>query len=219
MSYLKYCLLPEQTQCETKCTIWVQTGCAWSLAKGVFALPYWKVHLCGCGRVVSWERWQCLLDFVPCHNLLASALLTCGELTCQLKFQDLWVVWLRAEYLWSNPTYLPGLHTLLLPISAGTEQQDMALAVTAAWNSMGCGSPLPNYVFCTEMVPGASFLLCFPFLIVLLLPWTHSSVQSTTLRNHSAHRCCDKTFLVILYGNSGLQLCKGAVTLLTCPCG
>lgn len=35
----------------------------WSLAKGVFELPYWKVNFYGCGHVVSWERCQRLSDF------------------------------------------------------------------------------------------------------------------------------------------------------------
>lgn len=69
--YLKYCLLPEQAQCETECAIWMQTGSAWSLAKGVCELQYWKAYLCGCGHIVNRERFQPLSVFVPYQNLLA----------------------------------------------------------------------------------------------------------------------------------------------------
>lgn len=69
--YLKYCLLPEQAQCERKCTIWMQTGSAWSLTKGVSELQYWKAYLCGCGHTVNRERFHHLSVFVQYHNLLA----------------------------------------------------------------------------------------------------------------------------------------------------
>lgn len=146
-------------------------------------------------------------------------LLICGELSTGLKFQGLWVVWLRAKYLWSDPTYVQGLHTFLLPIPAGTEQTHMAPALTAPWSSMDCGSPSPNRVCSTETAPGASFLLCFPFLIVLLLPWTRSSLQSTTLRNHSVCRCCAQNLAGHFVQQQLLRLCTGAVILLTCPSG
>lgn len=66
--YLKYCLSPEQAQCEIKCTIWMQTGSAWSFAKGMCELQYWKTYLCRCGHR---EGFQHLSVFVPYQNLLA----------------------------------------------------------------------------------------------------------------------------------------------------
>lgn len=71
----------------------MQTGSAWSPARGTCKLQYWKTYLCGCGH---WERVQHLSVFVPYHNLLAVYIDYLGQ-SSQLKLQGLWIVWLRAR--------------------------------------------------------------------------------------------------------------------------
>lgn len=62
-------------------------------------------------------------------------------------------------------------------------------------------------------------LLCFPFLILFLLSWTHRSVLRTTRRNHPAHRCLVRNVAChFALRESPVRLCTGAVILLTWCC-
>lgn len=76
---------------------------------------------------------------------------------------------------------------------------------------------LPYFWDCYLMLP--HFLLSFPFLILFLLSWTHTSGRRTTGRNHSAHSCLAHHLACCLaLLQSPVGLCTGAVILLTWFC-
>lgn len=209
--YLKYCLLPEQAQCEIKSTIWMQTWSAWSLAKEACELWYWKACLCGCGHIVNWERLQYLSGFVPYIIICWSfTLITCVEQSRQLKFQGLWVVWLRARIQISLKwpySLMRNVQTVFLPSPA---------ALTAPWSNMDGGSPSPSWVYHTsETMPGTfslpSFSLSDPFHSFLNLQVCAENYPEKSLCPRCLVRNLDCHFAL---QQSPVQLCTGALILL-----
>lgn len=158
---------------------------------------------------------------ILCHVVICwlFTLFTCGELSCWLKFQGLWVVWLRAKYLWSGPTIYKDCRLSCCPA-----QQELS-SRTWLMHSQLHGAVWAVAVPCQTVFAVLRRCLVLHFSFVFLfwlfyffpehtalcraLPW------ETTLPTGAVH----KTLLVILYGNSGLWLCTGAVILLTCPSG
>lgn len=96
---------------------------------------------------------------------------------------------LGSRYLWSYFPYLQGMCEMSFS-PAGTEQRDVAPALTApgaAWTvAVRRQAGFAILLKLCLVLPG---LLCFPFLILFLLSWTPKSLQRTTWRNRSAHRC------------------------------
>ena len=126
---------------------------------------------------------------------------------------------LGSKYLWSDPTDLRGMCKLsFCPALQEWRSRTWLLRSQlrgAAW-TVAVPRQARFAVLLRARLVLPRLLLCSPFLILVLLSWTHRSMWRTTQRNLSAHRCLARNLAChFAPWQSPVRLCAGAVILLT----
>lgn len=199
-----------------ECLISCQRGVWAPVLKGI---PLWMWPHCQPRKIPTFVSFCAVSEFVGCLRLLP---VLSRAASWNFGAFGLFGLELGSKHLWSDPAYLPGTCKL----SFCPAQQELS-SRTWLLRSQLCGAARTVaahrqtgfVVLLRPCLVLPHLLLCFPFLIPLLLSWTQRSVQRTTRRNHSAHRCLvhnlDRRFAS---RQSPVQLCTGAVILLTWFC-